>query len=74
MAGITQAQAEARLQEYLDAEAAILAGQSFSIAGRTLTRANLGDVQKGIELWNARAKKLDTGGGGVRIFRAVPRS
>ena len=36
MAGITLAQAEAKLALYLAAEAAVVAKQSYSIAGRSL--------------------------------------
>jgi hypothetical protein len=41
MAGITLAQAEAQLALYLAAEEAVLANQSYEIAGRKLTRADL---------------------------------
>ena len=58
MAGITLAQAEAQLALYLAAEAAVLAGQSYEIAGRRLTRANLGEIQAGITTWDARCRQL----------------
>ena len=58
MAGITLAIANAQLQKYLDAETAVLAGQSYEIAGRKLTRANLETIQKGIETWDDRVKNL----------------
>lgn len=35
-----------RLKRYYEAEAAILSGQSYSIEGLSLTRADLGEVQK----------------------------
>lgn len=59
MAGITPALAEARLAVYLAAEEAVLANQSYEIAGRRLTRADLSDIQAGIALWNARCLALD---------------
>jgi hypothetical protein len=62
MAGITADQAETRLQEYLNAESAVLSGQSCTINGRMLTMANLAEIQKGIEIWNRRAQKLSRGG------------
>ena len=71
MAGITLAQAEAKLSEYLAAESAILTGQEYRIGARSLTRANLEEVQKGIEIWDARVKRL-TRGGGIRITGASP--
>lgn len=38
-----------RLKKYLEAEEAILNGQSYTIGNRTLTRANLATVEKVIE-------------------------
>ena len=49
MAGITLAYAQEQLDLYLAAERAVLNNQSYSIGDRTLTRANLVDIQKGIE-------------------------
>jgi Family of unknown function (DUF6148) len=66
MAGITAVQAQAQLDLYLAAEAAVLTGQSYEIAGRKLTRANLGEIQSGIKLWNTRAQSLARGGLSVR--------
>lgn len=37
-----------RYRKYLEAERAILTGQSYSMEGLSLTRANLADVQKAI--------------------------
>lgn len=38
-----------RLKKYIEAEKAILAGQSYTIGNRTLTRANLATVEKVIQ-------------------------
>lgn len=62
MAGLTAAQSETQLAAYLAAETAVLAGQSYSINGRTLTRANLNEIQQGIQIWDQRAKGLSRGG------------
>ena len=62
MAGLTSAQAEVQLAAYLAAEAAVLSGQSYAINGRTVTRANLAEIQQGIQLWDYRAKALSRGG------------
>jgi hypothetical protein len=62
MAGITLAQAEAKLAEYLAAETTVLSGQAYSIAGRSLTRADLSEIRKGIEYWEAKTKSLTRGG------------
>lgn len=61
MAGITLSVAQARLDAYLAAEAAVLTGQSYEIAGRKLTRANLSDIQIGIRIWNQRVQSLASG-------------
>lgn len=62
MAGISAAQAESQLTAYLAAETAVLAGQSYEINGRRVTRANLAEIQAGIKIWNERAKSLTRGG------------
>ena len=58
MAGLTLVQSQTQLDAYLAAETAVLTGQSYEIAGRKLTRADLDSIQKGIALWNARVVTL----------------
>jgi len=58
MAGITIEQAQAKLDEYLAAETAVLTNQAYTIAGRSVTRADLDSIQKGIELWNNRVIEI----------------
>lgn len=72
MAGITLAQAQQRLDEYLAAEAAVLANQEYEIAGRRLKRANLSEIQSGIDIWDNRVKRLSARSGG-RSAAIVPR-
>ena len=38
-----------RLTLYLEAEEAVLAGQSYTLEGRSLTRANLSEIREAIE-------------------------
>ncbi|KQT10974.1 DUF6148 family protein [Ramlibacter sp. Leaf400] len=71
MAGITLAQAEAQLALYLAAEQKVLQGQSYEIAGRKLTRANLGEIHAGITLWDGRAKELSARAAGRGRTRTV---
>jgi len=75
MAGITLEQAEQRLQQYLDAEAKILAGQDVVMFGQRLTRADLSLVQDGIKIWNRRVVSLDpsSGSGAIRVREVIPR-
>lgn len=67
---------QARLDMYLAAEEKVLAGQSYSIGGRTLTRADLAEISKGITLWASRLKQAQAdearGSSGVRMMRVVP--
>lgn len=58
MAGITLAQAEAQLALYLAAETAVLNNQRYRIADRELERADLAEIRKGVETWDARVKSL----------------
>lgn len=72
MAGINLATAQARLDAYLAAEAAVLSGQRYEINGRVLWRADLAEIQKGIEIWNMRVQQLSRRAGG-RAKAIVPR-
>ena len=72
MAGITLEVAQARLDEYLAAEAAVLTGQEYTIADRTLRRADLKTIQDGIRLWDQRCKVLSAKASG-RGRAVVPR-
>jgi hypothetical protein len=79
MAGITQEIAEARLNDYLNAEAAVLDGQAIEVdtgAGRRrFTLADLDAIQAGIRVWEARVQRLTraAAGGGLRIREVIPR-
>jgi len=70
MAGITLAQAEAKLTTWMAALDKIAVGQSYTISSgtgsRTLSRANLTEVQAQIEYWDAKVKHLTRGGMEVR--------
>jgi len=67
MAGITLESAQAQLDAYLEASVRVAQKQSYSINGRTLTLADLGDIQKMIEFWEAKVNKLSRNGrGGLR--------
>lgn len=73
-AGITLAQAETQLALYLAAEEKVLAGQSYEIAGRRLTRADLATIQAGIVTWDTRVKQLARSvAGRGRHITMVPR-
>lgn len=62
MSGITVEQAQTQLDAYMAAERAVLAGQSYEIAGRRMTRADLKAIQDGIRTWNERVITLSARG------------
>lgn len=64
MAGITLAQAQAKLDAYLAAETAVLSGQRYEIEGRMMQRADLKVIQDGITIWNQRVQRLSARSGG----------
>lgn len=68
MAGITLAQAEAKLATWLACEEAIAEkGQSYTVGQRTFTRANLKEVREAVAHWDGKVKELDRGVSGVRL-------
>lgn len=71
MAGITLAQAEAQLAAYLAAETAVLSGQSYEIANRRLTRADLATIQEGIKIWSTRVDTLSASSIGTGRVRTI---
>lgn len=71
MAGITLAQAQAQLDAYLAASTAVATGQSYEIAGRKLTRANLAEVNAAIKHWNAEVIALSRAAEGRSRARTI---
>lgn len=63
MAGITLADAESNLAAWLAASVAVASNQSYSIAGRTLTRANAAEIREMIDYWQGWVQKLNRGAG-----------
>lgn len=62
--------AKERLKGYYEAEKAILSGQSYSIGGRTLNRANLSHVVKMIDELESQVARLEKNTRKVR--RIIP--
>lgn len=71
MAGITLQQAETQLAAYLAAETAVLSSQSYTVGGRSLTRADLAEIRAGIDTWNARVVQLSNATTGRSRARTV---
>lgn len=62
-----------RLQKYYDCEEKILQGQSYTIGSRSLTRANLAEVQSMIAKLEADVEALEARGTTKRpVRRGVP--
>lgn len=71
MAGITPAQAQAQLTLWIAADAAVATGQSYSIGGRSLSRADAAEIRKNITYWQNLVQSLEKGGMTVRTV--IPR-
>lgn len=72
---ITLEQAQARLDLYMAAEAAVLQGQEYQIGTRRLKRADLAEIRAGIDSWSTKVDQLTSqaagnGTGRVRRIRA----
>lgn len=68
MAGITLQIAQAHLNQWLDADTALAAGKSYSIGGRSVTRA---DTMESIKYWQVWVSRLESSG--IVTRRVVPR-
>jgi len=66
-------EAQQMYASYLEAERTILQGQSYSIGDRTLTRADLSEVQTGRQFWAGQVCALSSGKTGIRVRRVIPR-
>jgi hypothetical protein len=68
VAGITIDIAEARLALWLEADAAVSAGQSYAVdigtSRRSLTRADAAEIRRNIDYWDGWCKRLDPAGRG----------
>ena len=72
----SQADAQTRLQLWLDAEESISKGQAYSIGDRSLTRANLTEVIERIGYYQRlvegfRAQSLGAASSGIRVVKWV---
>ena len=70
MAGISLAQAQAKLTLWMTADDRVAGGQSYSIADRQLTRANSREIRANIEYWDMMVKRLTRGG--IRVMGVTP--
>lgn len=71
MAGITLAEAEAQLAEWMAANTRVAAGQSYSIKDRSLSRVDAAEIREQIKFWNGMVQDLTPSRKG-RTRYAVP--
>lgn len=69
--GISYETAKQKLDMWLKAEDAIALSQSYTIEGRSLTRADLSQVREAIEYWGNLVSKMENGVCGIRLQRAL---
>ena len=72
MAGITLAQAEAKLTAALAALEKAMSVQAYSIAGRSKTNANLEALQRSVDYWDNKVKELSGGRTGIAVRGVTP--
>lgn len=76
MAAIELERAKKHLDMWLEAESEVAVNQSYTIGGKTFTRADLGQIRKEIEFWANKVATLENLAkkkGRNRVFRVVPR-
>lgn len=71
MSGITLARARSQLNLWLDADAKTARGQSYSIDGRTLTRADAAAITAKINYWQHQVNIL-SGSQRRGVSRVIP--
>lgn len=75
MPAITLAQAEAKLAEWLAADTAVASGQSVTIEGKSISRANSAEIRNNIQFWNSMVQSLTASasrGSGIRVRGVTP--
>lgn len=77
MPEMTVAYAEEQLGVWLEALNTVSKGQEYTIGGirngRQLRRADLPEIRKTVDWWEAKLAQLRSGeGSGIRIRRAIP--
>lgn len=72
MAGLTLEGSEAALAEWMAANTAVAAKQSYSIDGRSLTFADASQIRMQIDYWDKKCKELARDNAGPRVRFGVP--
>jgi len=72
MAGITLAQAEAKLATWMAAMDAVATGQEYAIGTRSLKRVDAKEIREQVQFWDLKVKELSRGTTGIRVRGATP--
>ena len=70
MAVLDLAEAKLQLSDWLAASRAVAKGQSYSVAGRALTRADAKEIREAITFWDLHVSRLNRGG--IRVRGITP--
>lgn len=73
MAGITLAQAEAKLTLYLSLDDQLGVNSEVTINGVTYRRHQLKEIRESITYWNRMVNQLSRASSGLRVREVVPR-
>lgn len=76
MAAITLETAKRHLDMWLEAETQVAINQSYSIGGKSFTRANLSEIRNQVKYWSDKVEELQNiakNRGRNRVYRIVPR-
>jgi len=75
MASVSLSTAIEMRDAWINAEKSVMKGQSISIQGREVRRADLSEIRQAIQYWSKIARQLDRkrrGKGTMRISSIVP--
>lgn len=76
MTAISLETAKEHLDMWLEAECRVAVNQSYTVQGKTYTRADLADIRKQVEFWENKVEHIQNvnkGRGRSRVYRVVPR-
>ena len=76
MAGLTLAQAQAKLDTWMKADDAVAAGQAHTIGNRAYTAADAGVIRQNVDWWDKKCRELaaveEAGFSGPTIQNGIP--
>lgn len=76
MAAITLETAKRHLDMWIEAETQVAINQSYTIGGKSFTRANLSEIRNQVKYWSDKVEELQNiakNRGRNRVYRIVPR-